>query len=314
MKPADMVRVALAGHPYPVRYERNWNRLWIAGRGTWAPRWVMLHHTAGTHSLGVLMKTRWLPVRGAHFLIDRDGTVHVLSARKAYHAGTGGPRWGVARNAMNAFAWGIEIEDLGLTQSMTDEQIESAALLSGGLLEAMGQGLDHLIQHKEWNTTGKVDTRYSTGFWREKVEATMAAIEGYRDYTGKVRGKVAAVVDDDWHDVPGLRALKGSPFRQPDEIHSLYCRIYPTWGPESTPLSVQFRWVRDNGDATGHEEGQFEVGPGMNSIPLRVLHDEIGAMGVGGRWQYRLKGDGVEVQFGTRYGKLRALNVRWTVG
>lgn len=178
MTPEQQVRAAVAHLP-KVKYVPRWDSDSIAGKGSFTPRFVMLHHTAGTSSLAYMTRSNgeWGPVRLAHFLIDRDGTVHVCAAVKTYHAGAGGPRWGVAAGAMNAYAWGIEIEDLGRSQTMTEAQIESAAVLTAGLIDAMGVTDANVIQHKEWNPSGKTDTRYSTEFWRDRVAAARKKVE-----------------------------------------------------------------------------------------------------------------------------------------
>lgn len=314
MTPKQQVKAALKDHPFPVEWERRWDSARIAGRGTWAPRFVMLHHTAGRDSLAVLKTTAWPPVPGASFLVDRDGTVHVISASKTYHAGKGGPRWGVAAGGMNSYAWGIEIEDLGRERTMTDAQIKSAAALAGGLLEAMGVTVSAgLIQHKEWNPRGKVDTRYTTRFWANHVRTAMQkepTMPAFRDMTPKTSDPAVFPTDGEWHDVPGMGHLDGSPFSSPDEIHTFYCRVVADWPDDQArdPLTVKWRWVRDNGDASGHDTRQYA--PGTTTIPTRGFHDEVGERGVGGRWQFKMSGDCV-VTLGTRYAKLRALDVDW---
>lgn len=188
MTPAQQVRFAVArlqSAGVAVRYVKGWDDLRIAGRGTFAPRFTMLHHTAGTSSLAYMTRPNgeWGPVRLAHFLVNRDGSVDVCAAVKTYHAGRGGPKWGVAAGGMNGYAWGIEIEDLGRGLTMTDAQIASAAMLAGGLNDAMGRrDVDATIQHREWNPSGKTDTRYPTTFWldriaeeRKKVSTTVVA-------------------------------------------------------------------------------------------------------------------------------------------
>lgn len=172
MTPEAQVKAAVAG--LKVRYFKRWNDPKIAGFGdtTWTPRFVMLHHTAGTKSLGGLSTGAFgahKPVPGANFLVNRDGSVEVLSRFITYHAGKGGPKWGVAKNMMNPVCWGIEIEDLGVGQTMTPAQIDATAALAAGLLKAMGKGVDALVQHKAWSSSGKVDTRYSDDFWRGRV-------------------------------------------------------------------------------------------------------------------------------------------------
>ena len=157
---------------YRVEFFAKWDNPLIAGNGSFHPRMVMLHHTAGRNSLAGISSGVFgdhAPVPGAHFLIDRDGTVHPITRFVAYHAGKGSG-YGFPDDWANGGAWGIEIEDLGLGQTMTPEQIDSASALSAGLLDAMGVGILGVIEHEQWSSTGKVDTRYPLQFWRDHVQ------------------------------------------------------------------------------------------------------------------------------------------------
>lgn len=149
---------------------------------------VMLHHTAGTNSLRFICFTnRYKPVRAAHFLVDRDGTVNVCSGVGAYHAGEGGP-WSfpgrppvtIPANGGNSRLYGIEIESLGTSPrvdgtpaGMTVEQIISTALLSAALLNAMRRGpkslpVSRVIRHRDW-TRRKVDTLQDLEWWHQVI-------------------------------------------------------------------------------------------------------------------------------------------------
>jgi N-acetylmuramoyl-L-alanine amidase CwlA len=149
---------------------------------------VMLHHTAGTNSLRFICFTnRYKPVRAAHFLVDRDGTVNVCSGVGAYHAGEGGP-WRfpgrppvtIPANGGNSRLYGIEIESLGTSPrvdgtpaGMTVEQIISTALLSAALLNAMRRGpkslpVSRVIRHRDW-TRRKVDTLQDLEWWHQVI-------------------------------------------------------------------------------------------------------------------------------------------------
>ena len=176
MTPEQQIKAATAG--LKVTYFKRWNDPGIAGfrDTTWTPRFVMLHHTGGTSSYAGLSTGalgNHKPVPGANFLVNRDGSVYVLSKFITYHAGKGSG-FGVPVNSMNPVCWGIEIEDPGKGQTMTAAQITTVSKLSGGLLKAMGEPLDNLIQHKAWSSTGKPDTLYSDTFWRTHAQSAMA--------------------------------------------------------------------------------------------------------------------------------------------
>lgn len=208
MTPEQQIKRAVAG--LKVKYFKRWNDPRIAGFGdpVWEPRLVMLHHTAGSDSYSGLASGAFgahKPVPGANFLVNRDGSVHVLSKYITYHAGKGGPKWGVARNLMNPVSWGIEIEDLGKGQTMTAAQIAATAKLTAGLLKGMGHGLDAVVQHKSWSSSGKVDTQYTDEFWRGHVKAAMEAPARVTTFDG------VEIAHDSKHPVAKLHDFKPDP-------------------------------------------------------------------------------------------------------
>lgn len=160
-----------------VTYYKNWDNPNIAGFGMtgWAPKFVLLHHTAGTDSYHILSSGYGhVPVPGSNFLVNRDGSLDVFTHFIAYHAGKGGPYLGVAANMMNHYAWGIEIESLGREKDLTDAQIKTVAQLTAGLLKAMKTtDLKRVFNHKTWNPQGKIDTLYSDAWWRAQVAPYM---------------------------------------------------------------------------------------------------------------------------------------------
>lgn len=333
--PREQVKSAVAG--LAVTWHKLWDDPRIAGKGSWAPKFVMLHHTAGTASLKALTSSApYAPVPGAHFLVNRDGSIVVLSRFIAYHAGKGGPKWGVAAGMMNHHAWGIEIEDPGKAQTMTSAQITATARLVAGLLTAMGKDLDAVIQHKEWNPGGKVDTRYSTSFWRDKVAEHMkpvatseepaparkgktttgSKVTWWRDYSGKPEAKQTVPADGKWHRIEGIEV--GVPPASGSETHFLYLRAALTWLLEATgPCHIETKWVRDGGspddssddDPTAYAPAEF--GARTLSTPLYNIHPEEGQKGVGGSWWINVRaGDGLEsVTLSTRYAKTSVIAV-----
>jgi len=152
---------------------------------------VILHHTAGRDSLRYICFTNpYAPVRAAHFLIQRDGTVQVCSGSGAYHAGKGGP-WQITKaltipkDSGNSRLYGIEIESLGTSpridgsaQGMTADQVVSTALLCVALLDAMRKGpwlfkVGRVIRHRDW-TSRKIDTQQDLDWWRDVISIARA--------------------------------------------------------------------------------------------------------------------------------------------
>lgn len=183
------LRFKLRRYGVPVKYVPEWDSRRIDPyNGNSDFHGIMLHHTAGTNSLRwICYNNRYAPVRAAHFLIARDGTVHVCSGVGAYHAGAGGP-WRfpgrppvtIPRNGGNSRLFGIEIESLGRTPNidgtpggMTIQQVVSTALLSAALLNAMRRGakslpVSRVIRHRDW-TTRKIDTLQELEWWHQVI-------------------------------------------------------------------------------------------------------------------------------------------------
>ena len=179
----------LKRHAVPVKYVADWDSARIDpfnGRSDF--QGVVLHHTAGRDSLRwICFSNPYAPVRAAHFLVARDGTVHVCSAVGAYHAGAGGP-WVfqgrrdvvIPKDQGNRHLYGIEIESLGTSrkidgtpEGMTVEQVVSTAMLTAALLDAMKPGLGSLpvsrvIRHRDW-TSRKIDVQQSIEWWHQAI-------------------------------------------------------------------------------------------------------------------------------------------------
>ena len=147
---------------------------------------VMLHHTAGIDSLNYIVNTNpYAPVRACHFLVQRGGTVQVVSAVGAYHAGKGGPVTlargvTIAKDQGNQHFYGIEIESKGTTPNigkslggMTVDQVVSTALLSAALLDAMrptwqSLPVSRVIRHRDW-TPRKIDVLQDLDWWHQVI-------------------------------------------------------------------------------------------------------------------------------------------------
>jgi N-acetyl-anhydromuramyl-L-alanine amidase AmpD len=177
----------LRAHKVPFRLVKDWHSPKIDpynGRSDF--KGVMLHHTAGTNSLNYIVNTNpYAPVRACHFLVQRDGTVQVVSAVGAYHAGKGGPykfsrTVTIPKDQGNQYLYGIEIESMGSTATIGNaqgainiEQVVSTALLSAALLNAMrptwrSLPVTRVIRHADW-TRRKIDVRQDLDWWHQVI-------------------------------------------------------------------------------------------------------------------------------------------------
>lgn len=88
------------------------------------------------------------------------GTWHLIAGRYSNHAGTGGPGWGVPKDGMNAYAFGIETDHtLGESWKPEEKQQQLAGLRLGTAALMKHYGLTPkpgLLFHKTW-TDGGVD-------------------------------------------------------------------------------------------------------------------------------------------------------------
>ena len=166
---------------------------------------IVLHHTAGRDSLNYIVNGNpYAPVRACHFLVNRQGGIHVVSLVGAYHAGEGGPHTfkrpeptTIPEDGGNSRLYGIEIESLGTRPDidgspggMTVGQVIGTAKLCAALLDAMGYPAveSRVIRHRDW-TRRKVDVRQGLKWWRDVIRlavenegdkaATGAAIKAY---------------------------------------------------------------------------------------------------------------------------------------
>lgn len=123
---------------------------------------IVLHHTAGPKrsassenfpSLRVVRDGRaGLPGPLAHFGIGYDGTLYVVAAGLAYHAGSGG--W--AGMSGNGAALGIEAENSG-DGDWTDAQLDVYPRLCAVLCQFLGVDSAAVCAHREWAPNRKID-------------------------------------------------------------------------------------------------------------------------------------------------------------
>lgn len=124
-----------------------------------AVRGLMWHHTAGPRSgnmpsLTVLRDGRpGLEGPLSQLGLARDGTVHVIAAGKAYHAGSG--EWPGLTG--NSDCIGIEAESVGDGTDWTPQQRDAMPRLSKALCARYRVPTTRVIAHREWAPTRKID-------------------------------------------------------------------------------------------------------------------------------------------------------------
>lgn len=135
---------------------RSWKSVSAAGKGYPDLRFFMWHHDASPEgpSPGAL---EWMKASGpaANMWVALDGTWHVYCAGVSWHAGTGGPGWGVPKDQMNWYAAGVEV-DHGYGEAWPEAQLDSLRRGTAALMKHYGLPSDRLLFHKTW-TDGGVD-------------------------------------------------------------------------------------------------------------------------------------------------------------
>lgn len=132
------------------------------GSSSFEPRGFLWHHTAGpargvAPSLGVCVNGRsGLPGPLCNVFLDRAGTVYVVAAGRANHAGAGS--W--AGLTGNASVYGLEIENVGTAAEPWSERILDIA---ARIAVATGVETSRCCLHREWAPRRKVDLHTVTG-------------------------------------------------------------------------------------------------------------------------------------------------------
>lgn len=140
----------------PVKEYTGWKKTSASGGGYVELRNILWHHDASPEgpSPGAL---DWMLASGpaANMWVDLDGVWTVYCGGVSWHAGTGGPGWGVPKDMMNYYGFGIET-DHTYGEPWSEKQLSSLRLGTAALLKHYGLSSDALLFHKTW-TDGGVD-------------------------------------------------------------------------------------------------------------------------------------------------------------
>jgi hypothetical protein len=187
---ADRLLKALRDEDLTVIEHRNWRTHNRNHKGPWGPVYgVMIHHTvtAGTSSSVELCYNghSTLPGPLCHGVIAKDGSVHLISAGRANHAGLGDgdvlravmneqplPADNQADTDGNRAFYGFEAINLGDGKDpWPAAQLEAIEKASAAICRAHGWSERAVIGHLEWQP-GKIDPR---GFTMASMRARVGA-------------------------------------------------------------------------------------------------------------------------------------------
>lgn len=186
--PVEIIRLAMAdmeAEGFDVVFEDGWEDRTVGG--TFEPQGFLFHHTATSAaargdypSLGIVRDGvnqgggYFLPGPLSQFGGGRSGTVYVIAAGKANHAGPGG--WNGLSG--NYSVWGCEFENNGIGEPWPAAQVVAGVALAAALARHTGFGAESCCRHAEWSTAGKIDTAtapMNDGDWlRAQVAARLA--------------------------------------------------------------------------------------------------------------------------------------------
>lgn len=170
-----------------------------ASTGTFNPVGVLWHHTATAISssiaaiLSLLVRGRSdLPGPLAQFGLGRDGTVYLIAAGRANHAGAAKSAGSVASGDGNSLYIGIEAFNNGVGEKWPQEQLLAYVLLSAVLsIEITGNSAKTINGHKETSITGKIDPNGIDMSWaRGAVAAKIAELQKPKPVPVASRGKL----------------------------------------------------------------------------------------------------------------------------
>ena len=148
-----------------------------ASTGGFAPVGVLCHHTATTKAtsdtnvIRLLVNGRSdLPGPLCHLGLGRDGTVYVIAAGNANHAGKAKASGTVAAGDGNSLYIGIEAFNDGVGEPWPKAQYDAYVLLAATLCREFTHNSAATVRgHKETSVTGKVDPTFDMHRFREAV-------------------------------------------------------------------------------------------------------------------------------------------------
>ncbi|MEV6226834.1 N-acetylmuramoyl-L-alanine amidase [Saccharopolyspora shandongensis] len=129
------------------------------------PLGVLNHHTATPASYARAAPTVQMCIDGrpdldgplCHAVIGYDGTVHLIAAGRANHAGKARASGPNPAGDGNTLYVGFEWDYHGVNQSPSPEQYDAAVRATRAVLAKLGRPADAARGHRETSVTGKID-------------------------------------------------------------------------------------------------------------------------------------------------------------
>ena len=156
-----------------------------ASTGGFNPVGVLCHHTATTVAWTLAAVLRLLtggrsglPGPLCQFGLGRNGTVYLVAAGRANHAGKAKSVGSVAAGDGNELYVGIEAFNSGTGEPWPAVQYNAYVLLAAVIqVEFTGNSARAVAGHKETSTTGKIDPTFNMDAFRKRVAAMMEQID-----------------------------------------------------------------------------------------------------------------------------------------
>lgn len=155
-----------------------------ASTGGFSPVGVLCHHTATAVQVLVASVLRLLvggrsdlPGPLAQLGLGRDGTVYIIAAGRANHAGKAKSSGTVAAGDGNELYIGIEAFNNGVGEKFSAVQYAAYVLLCAVLsVEITKNSANTVRGHKETSVTGKIDPTFDMDKFRNEVAVKMGEI------------------------------------------------------------------------------------------------------------------------------------------
>lgn len=149
--------------------------------GSFTPVGVLCHHTAtrATSSDAAVVRLLIggrsdLPGPLCQIGLARDGTVHLIAAGRANHAGSAKSSGTVAAGDGNTLYIGIEAFNDGVGEKWPAAQYDAYVTLAAALCKHVtGNSAQTVRGHKETSVTGKVDPLFDMEDFRARVHAEL---------------------------------------------------------------------------------------------------------------------------------------------